>query len=139
MKIAISSTGNDIESFIDRRFERCPYFIIINTETNKFESISNLGTVKRDGTSSTALDLVSGNGIEAVITGDMRQKAFKILSNANKKIITGVGGRISNVINELRINQIEKCPLCGSKKIIRDYEKMKVLCINCQLETSGIL
>jgi len=139
MKIAISATGENIDSFIDRRFERCPYFIIIDTETKHFESVANVGTIKKDGTSSTALDIVLANGIEAVITGDMRQGAYKILSDANKKIITGVNGRIKNIIEEFRINEIEKCPLCGGKDLIRDYDKMIVSCKNCGLETSAIM
>jgi predicted Fe-Mo cluster-binding NifX family protein len=138
MKVAISSTGDTLDSYLDRRFERCPYFVIIDTVTMNFDSKSNNGTIKKDGTSSAALDLILSNGIEAVITGDMRRKAYKILSNADKRIITGVSGQIRNIIEEFRINELEKCPLCGSKDLIRDYEKMKVRCRNCDLETSGI-
>jgi len=32
MKIAITSTGNSLESNIDQRFGRCAYFVIYNTE-----------------------------------------------------------------------------------------------------------
>jgi len=35
LKIAISSTGNNLESDVDSRFGRCPYFLIINIENNK--------------------------------------------------------------------------------------------------------
>jgi predicted Fe-Mo cluster-binding NifX family protein len=139
MKIAISSMGKDLDSFVDRRFERCPYFIVIDTETKLFKSIPNIGTVKKDGTSSTALNIVLGNGIEAVITGDMRKQAYKILAESNKKIITGITGRIETIIEEFRINEIQQCPLCGGKDLIRDYENMKIKCKNCDLETSGIM
>lgn len=139
MKIAISSNGKDLDAYIDRRFERCPYILVIDTETMNFDTFQNLGTIKKDGSNSTALNIVLGNGIKAVITGDMRQGAYKILSNANKKIITGITGRIKNIIEEFRINEIECCPLCGGKDLIRDYENMKVICKNCDLETSGII
>lgn len=139
MKIALSSEGESLNSHIDRRFERCPYFIIIDTETKNFESVSNSGAVRKDGTSSCALNIVLSNGIEAVITGDMRPGAHQILAKANKKIITGVAGMIKNIIEEFRINEIEECPLCRGKDLIRDYEKMKIKCKNCDLETSGIL
>jgi predicted Fe-Mo cluster-binding NifX family protein len=139
VKVAISSCGDTLDSIIDRRFERCPYFIIFDTVTMNFDSKSNIGTVKKDGTGSSALDLILNNGVEAVITGDMRQKAYKILSDADKKIITGVSGRIRKVVEELRINELENCPLCGSRDIIRDYENMKIICRNCDLETSGIV
>ncbi len=139
MKIAISSMGENLNSHIDRRFERCPYFIIIDTETKNFESVPNSGSVRKDGTSSSALNIVLNNGVDAVITGDMRQGAYQILSEANKKIITGVAGEIKKIVEEFRINEIKQCPLCGSEDLIRDYEKMKIKCKNCDLETSGIL
>ena len=135
MKIALSSMGQTLNSHLDRRFERCPYFIIIDTETKNFESVLNSGSVRKDGTSSSALNIVLSNGVEAVITGDMRSGAFQILSNANKKIITGVSGRIKNIVEEFRINEIQKCPSCHSENLIRDYEKMIIKCENCGLET----
>lgn len=139
MKIAISSRGEKLNSCIDHRFERCPYFLIIDTKTKNFESLPNNGTEKKDEISSKVLDLILGNSVEAVITGDMKRSSYKILSNANKKIITGVNGRIKNIIEEFRINEIEQCPLCCNKNLMRDYEKMKVVCTNCGLETSGIM
>jgi len=139
MKIAISSEGESLNSNIDRRFERCPYFIIIDTKTKNFESVPNSGSVRKDGTSSSALNIVLSNGVEAVITGDMRPGAYQILSDANKKIITGISGKIKNIVEEFRINETQQCPSCHSKNLIRDYEKMKVKCKNCGLETSVLI
>ena len=36
MKIAISSTGKDLDCQIDPRFGRCQYFIIVDPETMEF-------------------------------------------------------------------------------------------------------
>ena len=33
MKIAITSTGNSLESHLDQRFGRCDFFVIYDTET----------------------------------------------------------------------------------------------------------
>ena len=41
MKIAISSTGQDLTSQIDPRFGRSPYFIFIDPETMQFDRIPN--------------------------------------------------------------------------------------------------
>lgn len=38
MKIAVSSTGKDLNSQIDPRFGRCQYFIFIDPETMEFEA-----------------------------------------------------------------------------------------------------
>ena len=41
MKVAISSTGKDLNAPLDPRFGRCPYFIIVETEDMTFEVIAN--------------------------------------------------------------------------------------------------
>lgn len=38
MKIAISASGNKLESTIDERFGRCPYFIIVENATEEYGS-----------------------------------------------------------------------------------------------------
>jgi predicted Fe-Mo cluster-binding NifX family protein len=99
----------------------------------KFESVFNNGTMKKDGSGSTALDIILNNDIETVITGDMREGAYKTLSDVNIKIITGLNGNIGTTIKEFKLNEIEQCPLCDSINLVRDYSKMEVLCKNCGL------
>jgi len=41
MKIAISSTGTDIDAQIDSRFGRCAYFLIVNTDDMSFKAFDN--------------------------------------------------------------------------------------------------
>ena len=43
MKIAITSTGTNLKSQVDPRFGRCAYFILIDTDNDKFEAIENSG------------------------------------------------------------------------------------------------
>ncbi|NTW26680.1 MAG: diguanylate cyclase, partial [Lentimicrobium sp.] len=41
MKIAITSTGNSMESTIDQRFGRCAYFVIYDSTTRSIDFIPN--------------------------------------------------------------------------------------------------
>jgi predicted Fe-Mo cluster-binding NifX family protein len=41
MKVAVSSTGKNLDSPIDPRFGRCSWFLIIETEDMSFETFSN--------------------------------------------------------------------------------------------------
>jgi predicted Fe-Mo cluster-binding NifX family protein len=38
MKVAITSTGNSLESKLDSRFGRCSFFVIYDTESNRLNS-----------------------------------------------------------------------------------------------------
>ncbi|TET61977.1 hypothetical protein E3J48_05015 [Candidatus Aerophobetes bacterium] len=41
MKIAVSSTGQDLNALVDARFGRCQYFVIVDPETMEFEAAPN--------------------------------------------------------------------------------------------------
>ena len=136
MKIAVSATGEELDAYIDRRFEKCNYFLIVDTETMNFNSIFNIGTMKKDESGSTALDIVLNNNVEAVVTGDMSNGAYRILSDAKIKIISGLTGNIKTTIEEFKLNEIEQCPKCNSKNLVRDHDNMEIKCKNCGLKKS---
>jgi predicted Fe-Mo cluster-binding NifX family protein len=41
MKIAVSSTGQTLDSAVEAHFGRCPYFLIVNPATLEFEALAN--------------------------------------------------------------------------------------------------
>ena len=41
MKVAVSSTGKNLDSAIDPRFGRCAYFLIVETDDMGFEVFDN--------------------------------------------------------------------------------------------------
>ena len=41
MKIAVTSTGANLDNTVDPRFGRCAYFIILETDSMAFESVEN--------------------------------------------------------------------------------------------------
>lgn len=44
MKIAVSATGPELQDLVDPRFGRCRYYIIVDTETLKYEAVVNTGS-----------------------------------------------------------------------------------------------
>ncbi len=42
MKIAVSSTGQTLDSAVEARFGRCPHFLVVNPTTMEFEVITNV-------------------------------------------------------------------------------------------------
>ncbi|MBR9691230.1 hypothetical protein GOV06_00415, partial [Candidatus Woesearchaeota archaeon] len=57
IKIAISAAENDLESDVDSRFGRCPYFLIVEIEDKKMKHVKAI--------ENTAAAQAGGAGISA--------------------------------------------------------------------------
>jgi len=100
MKLAITSTGQDLESNVDERFGRCSYFIIYDTETDKFDAVSNESAMASGGAGIQAAQLVKDKGVEVVLTGNVGPNAMSGLNTAKIKVATGVTGTIKQAIEK---------------------------------------
>ena len=100
MKVAVSSTGKTLDSQVDQRFGRCPYFLIIDSETLEFEVVTNAAAGAMGGAGIQAANSIAGEGVKAVITGNVGPNAFQTLSAAGKVIITGASGTVREVIGQ---------------------------------------
>ena len=101
MKIAVTTQGNDLSAQIDSRFGRAPRFLIVDTETMRFDVAPN----------TQSLDLAQGAGIQSaqnilvhkpdvVLTGNCGPKAFKVLRAAGVKVVVGVKGKIADAVHD---------------------------------------
>ena len=107
MKIAISATGSDLNAEVDPRFGRCQYFIIADTETMEFEALENSSAMAAGGAGISTAQMISGKGVEAVLTGNCGPNAYQVLSAAGLQVITGVSGRIGNAIQSYKSGQFQ--------------------------------
>lgn len=81
MKIAISTSGNDLSAPLDPRFGRAARFIIYETETGAFETSGNEQNLNAaQGAGIQAAQNVASTGAAAVISGHFGPKAFRVLS-----------------------------------------------------------
>ena len=108
MKIGVSSTGKDIDAQVDPRFGRCSYFLIIDTDTMGFESISNESAMASGGAGIQAAQAVAKAGAEVVITGNMGPNAFQTLSAAGIMVFTGVNGTIKEAVEKYKKGELKK-------------------------------
>jgi predicted Fe-Mo cluster-binding NifX family protein len=108
MKIGITSTGEDLNAQVDPRFGRCRYFLIVDTNTMSFESISNESAMSSGGAGIQAAQTVSKAGVEVVLTGNMGPNAFHTLSAAGIKVFTGANGTVKEVIEKYKKGELKK-------------------------------
>ena len=93
MKLCISSTGKEIEAKIDTTFGRAPYFLIIDTETNKTEVIDNSAASQTQGAGIAAAQVVSDKGVDAVLTGYVGPNASHALRESGIKVYEGASSQ----------------------------------------------
>ncbi len=106
MKICISSTGDNIDSSVDPRFGRCPFFLIYDDSTETYEFISNASRNAMGGAGIQAAQEVISKGAEAVITGNIGPNSYRVFESAKIKIYTGVSGPLKEAIAKFKANQL---------------------------------
>jgi len=102
MKIAITATGIDLDSEIDPRFGRCRYLIIVDLDTMQFEAVENTGALSSGGAGIATGQLVASKGIKAVLTGNCGPNAYKTLTTAGIKVVTGIAGTVRQAAQDFK-------------------------------------
>jgi len=108
MKIGITSTGEDLNAEIDQRFGRCRYFIVVDTDSMKFETLSNDNLMASGGAGIQAAQTIANKGVQAIITGNLGPNAFQTLSAAGVKIFTGQRGPVIDAIEKFKKGELKE-------------------------------
>lgn len=87
MKIAITSTGNSLESTIDQRFGRCAYFVVYDTENKAMEFIPNPNKNAEEGAGSASVQLVASRNVRKIISGEFGIKIKSLLDSLKIQMI----------------------------------------------------
>jgi predicted Fe-Mo cluster-binding NifX family protein len=106
MKICVSAATNDLDALIDPRFGRCPYFVIVESETMQFEVIPNMASDAMSGAGIQASQTIAGKGVKVIITGNVGPNAFQALSAAGVKIVTGAFGTVREVVEKYKRGEL---------------------------------
>jgi predicted Fe-Mo cluster-binding NifX family protein len=101
-KIAISSTGKDINSNVDNVFGRCQYFIIAEIKDKKVvnvKTLKNLSANKVGSAGVSAAQIIAENDANVVISGNFGPKAFSVLEQFDIKMYKG-SGTVKDVLHQ---------------------------------------
>ncbi len=107
MKICVSATANSLDAPVDPRFGRCPYFIIVDSETMQFEAIPNVASWAVGGAGIQAAQTIASKGAKVLITGNVGPNAFQALSAAGIKIVTGAYGTVREVVEKYKRGELK--------------------------------
>ncbi len=94
MKIAISSTDQNIKANVSDFFGRCPYFIILEVkdgQIEKTEVIKNENIDQNSGAGVSTAQLIAEKDVNVVIAGNVGPRALDILRQFNIEAYSGKG------------------------------------------------
>ena len=111
MRIAVTSTGEGLDSQVDPRFGRAAFFLIVDTETMGFVAVENENAAAGSAAGIGSAKRVIDEGAEAVLTGNCGPNAERTLSAAGVKLYTGVAGTVAQAVELLK-----SCKLSAAEK-----------------------
>lgn len=101
MKIAITSENNQMDSKIDARFGRCPFFAIYDTESKKLEFHANPAKESTEGAGPAAVQFIAKHGVNKIIAGEFGNKIHSLLQGLNIEMINDKDKTIAEIISVL--------------------------------------
>jgi predicted Fe-Mo cluster-binding NifX family protein/ferredoxin len=102
MKIAVTSTGPNLDDKVEARFGRCAYFLIVDPDTMAFEAFENPNIASGGGAGLQSAQLMAERGVEIVLTGNCGPNAFQVFGAAGIQVIVGVSGIVRKAIEKFK-------------------------------------
>lgn len=111
MKIAFTTSGNDLNAPLDSRFGRAAKFLVYDLDTNTFSVIDNQQNLNAaQGAGIQSAETVARSGAKALVTGHCGPKAFRVLSAAGIKVYTTDAATVEEALERFRTGKLTMAP-----------------------------
>jgi predicted Fe-Mo cluster-binding NifX family protein len=100
MKIAVTATKPERDALLDKRFGRCGFFVIIDTQTDAWEAFPNPAQDASGGAGPQAAEFLASKGAECVISGDFGPNAHSALQAGGISMYKAPEGPVGKLIEE---------------------------------------
>jgi predicted Fe-Mo cluster-binding NifX family protein len=116
MKIAFSTSGNDLSAEMDSSFGRARKFLIYDLNDNSVEIIDNDKNLNAaQGAGIQSAENVIRSGAKVLITGDCGPKAYHVLSSAGVKIFKTSALNVAAALDQYRSGKLSEAGTTGIK------------------------
>ena len=109
MKIAFTTSGDDLSAPLDSRFGRAPKFLIYDLGSGSFEVFDNKQNLNAaQGAGIQSAETVARLGANALVTGHCGPKAFKVLMAAGIKIFNTNSSTIAEALESYKSGSLQE-------------------------------
>ncbi|PIZ52809.1 hypothetical protein COY26_03535, partial [Candidatus Woesearchaeota archaeon CG_4_10_14_0_2_um_filter_33_10] len=111
MKIAVSSTGQDLNSQISPVFGRCAFFVIADVENNKIKNskaVENKAIMQAGGAGIMAAQTIGNENVNAVISSAVGPRAFDVLNQLSIDVYKAQGATVKEAIDLFIQGKLQK-------------------------------
>ncbi|MFA6631144.1 MAG: NifB/NifX family molybdenum-iron cluster-binding protein [Kiritimatiellia bacterium] len=103
MKIAFSTSGNDLNAPLDTRFGRAAKFLIYDTESQSVTLVDNTQNLTAaQGAGIQSAQNVAASGAQALVSGHCGPKAYRVLSAAGIKTYTSNAATVADALAQFQ-------------------------------------
>jgi len=107
LKIAFTTSGDDLNAPLDSRFGRAPKFLIYDLDKNTFQVIDNSQNLNAmQGAGIQAAQTVASQDVNGLVTGNCGPKAFRVLNVAGIKIYNTSATTITEALDAYRAGKM---------------------------------
>ncbi|WOX56738.1 NifB/NifX family molybdenum-iron cluster-binding protein [Methanoculleus receptaculi] len=112
MIVGITARAPSTSAPVEQRFGRAPYFVFVDTETGKAESVENPLVDAAGGVGPRAVQMFSEHGATVVITGQVGGNAARALGMGGIKAYAYRGtGSVADALAEYTAGNLQPIPL----------------------------
>ncbi len=100
MKVAVASQGPHLDSPVDDRFGRSPYFILADPSSKDHCVLPNPNVAAAQGAGTRTAQLLGEQGVDAVLVGHIGPNPLAAFATAGITVYTGIRGTVDDALED---------------------------------------
>ena len=107
MKIAVTAKGQGLDAPTSPFFGRCPWYVLVETDTWEAETIANPALSASGGAGIQAAQYLVSQGVQAIVSGNVGPNAFQVLSAAGIPVYVSAEGTVRQAAEGFQAGQLK--------------------------------
>ena len=98
MKVGVSAQAGSLDAAVEPRFGRCPFGIVVDSDTWEFDAFENENASGPGGAGPRTVQEFVNRGAQAILTGRVGPNASEALGASGMDVVTGVSGTVRQAV-----------------------------------------